>query len=61
MSDHALTRRAFGRGTIDSVLTFCLLEHLCLHDAFGKTGWSGSLEHVMKDLIALRERQRSAT
>ncbi|MDH3582983.1 MAG: hypothetical protein OER86_02080 [Phycisphaerae bacterium] len=36
MSDHGSTRRAFGRGTIDSVLTFCLLEHLCLHDAFGK-------------------------
>ena len=31
-----------------------------LHDAFGKTGWSGSLEHVMKDLIQLRERQRNA-
>lgn len=30
----------------------------CLHDAFGKTGWSGSLEHVMKELIALREEQR---
>jgi L-ribulokinase len=29
-----------------------------LHDAFGKTGWSGSLEHVMKDLIRIREKQR---
>jgi L-ribulokinase len=30
-----------------------------LHDAFGTAGWSGKLNHVMKDLIALRERQRS--
>lgn len=30
----------------------------CMHDAFGKTGWNGSLEHVMKELIALREEQR---
>lgn len=29
-----------------------------LHDAFGTTGWSGKLNHVMKDLIAIRERQR---
>lgn len=31
-----------------------------LHDAFGKTGWSGSLEHVMKDLIEIRETQRTS-
>ncbi|MBT8037121.1 MAG: ribulokinase [Verrucomicrobiae bacterium] len=31
-----------------------------LHDAFGKTGWSGSLDHVMKDLIAIRENQRTS-
>lgn len=31
-----------------------------LHDAFGKTGWSGSLDHVMKDLIRIRENQRKA-
>ncbi len=31
-----------------------------LHDAFGKTGWSGSLDHVMKDLINIRENQRTA-
>jgi L-ribulokinase len=29
-----------------------------LHDAFGTQDWTGSLYHVMKDLIALRERQR---
>lgn len=29
-----------------------------LHDAFGTAGWSGRLDHVMKDLIAIRERQR---
>ena len=29
-----------------------------LHDAFGTAGWSGHLNHVMKDLIAIRERQR---
>ena len=29
-----------------------------LHDAFGSTEWSGTLDHVMKDLIAIRERQR---
>ncbi len=33
------------------------LYHI-LHDAFGTSSWSGSLSHVMKDLIALRERQR---
>ena len=32
-----------------------------LHDAFGTNEWSGSLSHVMKDLIALRERQRKGT
>jgi L-ribulokinase len=30
-----------------------------LHDAFGTRAWRGRLQHVMKDLIALRERQRS--
>jgi len=29
-----------------------------LHDAFGTREWSGRLNRVMKDLIALRERQR---
>jgi L-ribulokinase len=29
-----------------------------LHDAFGTSTWSGSLFFVMKDLIALREKQR---
>ena len=29
-----------------------------LHDAFGTSSWSGSLYHVMKALIALRETQR---
>jgi L-ribulokinase len=29
-----------------------------LHDAFGTAQWSGRLNSVMKDLIALRERQR---
>ncbi|MEO0531222.1 MAG: ribulokinase [Planctomycetota bacterium] len=30
-----------------------------LHDAFGTKEWSGSLHHVMKDLIAIRERARN--
>jgi L-ribulokinase len=30
-----------------------------VHDAFGTAQWSGRLNHVMKDLIALRERQRA--
>jgi len=29
-----------------------------LHDAFGTAEWSGSLAHVMKELIAIREQQR---
>jgi L-ribulokinase len=29
-----------------------------LHDAFGTREWSGRLNHVMKDLIRIRERQR---
>lgn len=29
-----------------------------LHDAFGTASWSGAMHHVMKDLIALRERSR---
>ncbi|NIM98078.1 MAG: ribulokinase, partial [candidate division Zixibacteria bacterium] len=29
-----------------------------LHDAFGTSEWSGSLYNVMKDLIAIREKQR---
>ncbi|MDD4872561.1 MAG: ribulokinase, partial [Kiritimatiellae bacterium] len=29
-----------------------------LHDAFGTASWSGKLNNVMKDLIALREKQR---
>ncbi len=29
-----------------------------LHDAFGTAKWSGSLDHVMKALIEIRERQR---
>ncbi len=32
-----------------------------LHDAFGTAGWSGSMANVMKDLIAIRERQRKDT
>ncbi len=31
-----------------------------LHDAFGTESWSGILHNVMKDLIALRERQRKS-
>jgi L-ribulokinase len=27
-----------------------------LHDAFGATGWEGSLANVMKELIAIRDR-----
>lgn len=29
-----------------------------LHDAFGTTSWSENLHHVMKNLLAIRERQR---
>ena len=29
-----------------------------LHDAFGTAAWSGSLHHVMKRLLEIRERQR---
>jgi L-ribulokinase len=29
-----------------------------LHDAFGTPGWSGKLDRVMKDLIAIRQKQR---
>ena len=29
-----------------------------LHDGFGKTGWNGTMENVMKDLIRIREQQR---
>jgi len=29
-----------------------------MHDAFGTAGWSGKLNNVMKDVIALREKQR---
>jgi L-ribulokinase len=32
-----------------------------LHDAFGTAGWSGKLNNVMKDLIAIREKQRLHT
>lgn len=32
--------------------------YMTLHDAFGTPEWSGNLGHVMKDLIAIRERQR---
>jgi len=28
-----------------------------LHDAFGRGDWSGSLYHVMKDLLSIRQRQ----
>ncbi len=31
-----------------------------LHDAFGTKEWSGKLDNVMKELIALREKQRKA-
>jgi L-ribulokinase len=31
-----------------------------LHDAFGTESWSGILYNVMKDLVALRERQRKS-
>lgn len=30
-----------------------------LHDAFGTPEWSGSLDRVMKDLIAIRQKQRA--
>lgn len=30
-----------------------------LHDAFGTAQWSGRLNHLMKDLIAIRQRQRA--
>lgn len=27
-----------------------------LHDAFGNTGWTGRLDHIMKELLAIRDR-----
>ena len=30
-----------------------------LHDAFGTKAWTGNLHHVMKDLLAIKDRQRS--
>lgn len=30
-----------------------------LHDAFGTSEWSGKLDHIMKDLIDIRKRQRA--
>ncbi len=30
-----------------------------LHDAFGTKAWSGNLHHVMKDLLSIKDRQRS--
>jgi L-ribulokinase len=35
--------------------------YLQLHDAFGTEEWSGSMANIMKDLIAIRERQRKDT
>jgi len=29
-----------------------------MHDAFGTAAWSGKLDHVMKALIAVRQKQR---
>jgi L-ribulokinase len=29
-----------------------------LHDAFGTREWTGNLHHVMKDLLAVKDRQR---
>jgi len=31
-----------------------------LHDAFGTKAWTGNLYHAMKDLLAIKDRQRSA-
>jgi L-ribulokinase len=30
-----------------------------LHDAFGTAAWTGNLRHVMKDLLAIKDRARS--
>jgi L-ribulokinase len=30
-----------------------------LHDAFGTAAWTGNLHHVMKDLLAIKDRERS--
>jgi L-ribulokinase len=30
-----------------------------LHDAFGTSAWAGRVNHVMKDLITIREQQRA--
>jgi L-ribulokinase len=29
-----------------------------LHDAFGTKDWTGNLHHVMKELLAIKDRQR---
>ncbi len=31
-----------------------------LHDAFGTPEWSGTLDHIMKQLIDIRQQQRTA-
>jgi L-ribulokinase len=31
-----------------------------LHDAFGTTGWTGNLQHVMKQLLEIKERARAS-
>ncbi len=41
-----------------AVYTELYAMYRTLHDAFGTAAWSGRLAPVMKDLIALRERQR---
>jgi len=35
---------------------YCLYRQM--HDAFGTTEWSGTMHNVMKELLALREKQR---
>jgi L-ribulokinase len=30
-----------------------------LHDAFGTKAWAGNLHHVMKELLAIKDRERS--
>ena len=44
----------------DAVAVYARLYKLYrdLHDAFGTTAWTGSLHHVMKDLIAIRDEVR---
>ena len=48
-----------GSGEVDAAVYAELYKlYRQLHDGFGAAAWSGSMANVMKELIAIRERQR---